>query len=99
VGTAGLDPLPAFAEVTGEPGEHILALKGFLASRNIELSDANAELGAAHGASLKGPILLRDDLSPAVEFSVLVHEIAHELLPDLDQRVPNPCLGFDPSQG
>lgn len=29
---------------------------------------------------LKGHILLRDDLSAAVTFSVLVHEVAHELL-------------------
>ena len=52
-------------------------VEAFLVSRGIELSYANAELGAAHGASLKGRILLRDDLPPAVEFSVLVHEIAH----------------------
>ncbi|MEO8255712.1 MAG: ImmA/IrrE family metallo-endopeptidase [Acidobacteriota bacterium] len=37
-------------------------------------------MGSAHGASLSGRILLRDDLPPAVEFSVLVHELAHELL-------------------
>jgi hypothetical protein len=72
--------------VTGEPGDHIVALKAFLVSHDIELSYANAELGAAHGASLKGRILLRDDLSPAVEFSVLVHEIAHELLHTGDRR-------------
>ncbi len=35
---------PAFAEVTGEPGDHVVALKGFLASRNIEPSYGNAEL-------------------------------------------------------
>ena len=80
------EPLPAFAEVSGEPGDHVVALKAFLVSRGIELSYANAELGAAHGASLKGRILLRDDLSPAVEFSVLVHEIAHELLHTGDRR-------------
>lgn len=80
------EPLPAFAEVSGEPGDHVVALKAFLGSRDIELSYANAELGAAHGASLKGRILLRDDLSPAVEFSVLVHEIAHELLHTGDRR-------------
>ncbi len=70
-------PLPEFAEVTGDPGAYVALLKSFLASRNIELSYANAELGAAHGASLKGRILLRDDLSAAVTFSVLVHEVAH----------------------
>ena len=36
--------------------------------------------------SLKGRIVLRDDLSPAVEFSVLVHETAHELLHTGDRR-------------
>ena len=71
------EPLPEFAEVTGDPGAYVALLKSLLASRNIELSYANAELGAAHGASLKGRILLRDDLSAAVTFSVLVHEVAH----------------------
>ncbi|MEO8330421.1 MAG: DUF1738 domain-containing protein, partial [Candidatus Nanopelagicales bacterium] len=80
------EPLPEFAEVTGDPGAYVALLKSFLASRNIELSYANAELGAAHGASLKGRILLRDDLSAAVTFSVLVHEVAHELLHSGDRR-------------
>ena len=80
------EPLPAFAEVTGDPGGYITALKGFVDSRGIGLAYANAELGSARGASLKGRILLRDDLSPAVEFSVLVHEVAHELLHAGDRR-------------
>jgi antirestriction protein ArdC len=80
------EPLPEFAEVTGDPGGYITALKGFVCNRGIELAYANAELGSAHGASLKGRILLRDDLSPAVEFSVLVHEVAHELLHAGDRR-------------
>jgi hypothetical protein len=63
--------------VRAEPGGYIRALRAFVARRGIELSYANEELGRAHGASLKGRILLRDDLSPAVEFSVLVHEVAH----------------------
>lgn len=41
---------------------------------------------SAYGASMKGRILLRDDLSPAAEFSVLVHEVAHELLHGGDRR-------------
>lgn len=80
------EPLPSFAQVTGDPGAYVPLLKTFLASRNIELSYANAKLGAAHGASLKGRILLRDDLSAAVTFSVLVHEVAHELLHSGDRR-------------
>ena len=35
---------------------------------------------------MKGRILLRDDLSAAVTFSVLVHEVAHELLHSGDRR-------------
>lgn len=80
------DPLPDFAEVTGDPGAYVALLTAFLATHDIELSYANAELGAAHGASLKGRILLRDDLSAAVTFSVLVHEVAHELLHGGDRR-------------
>jgi antirestriction protein ArdC len=80
------EPLPAFAEVGGEPGDHLTLLKAFVANQGIALSYANAELGSAHGASLKGRILLRDDLSPAAEFSVLVHEVAHELLHGGDRR-------------
>ena len=80
------EPLPEFAEVTGDPGAYVALLKSFLVSRNIELSYANAELGTAHGASLKGRILLRDDLPAAVTFSVLVHEVAHELLHTGDRR-------------
>jgi hypothetical protein len=80
------EPLPEFAEVTGDPGAYVALLKAFLVSRNIELSYANAELGTAHGASLKGRILLRDDLPAAVTFSVLVHQVAHELLHTGDGR-------------
>jgi hypothetical protein len=58
----------------------VALLKASLVSRNIDLSYANAELGTAHGASLKGRILLRDHLPAAVTFSVFIHQVAHELL-------------------
>lgn len=80
------ESLPAFAEIGGDPGVFAALLKDFVASRGISISYANAELGSAHGASLSGRILLRDDLAPAVEFSVLVHEVAHELLHRGDRR-------------
>lgn len=80
------ESLPAFAEVSGDPGVFAALLREFVASRGISISYANAELGSAHGASLSGRILLRDDLAPAVEFSVLVHEVAHELLHRGDRR-------------
>lgn len=74
------ESLPAFAEVGGDPGVYAARLKAFVANRGISISYSNAELGSAHGASFGGRIVLRDDLPPAVAFSVLVHEIAHELL-------------------
>jgi N-terminal domain of anti-restriction factor ArdC len=74
------ESLPAFAEVAGDPGVYTARLKEFVGSRGISIGYANAELGSAHGASLGGRILLRNDLPPAVAFSVLGHEVAHELL-------------------
>jgi hypothetical protein len=81
------EPLAALPEVDGDPGAFAARLKGFAESRGIGIAYANHELGSAYGASFGGRVLLRDDLSPAVEFSVLVHEIAHELLHRGDRRV------------
>jgi antirestriction protein ArdC len=80
------EPLAALAEVTGDPGELIAQLRAFAQRRGIEVGYDNRELGSADGASFGGRILLRDDLSPAVEFAVLVHETAHELLHRGDRR-------------
>ena len=47
------------------------------------LSDTDlsgADLGGADGMSKGGAIVIRSNQSPAQEFSVLVHEFAHELL-------------------
>jgi antirestriction protein ArdC len=74
------EPLPSMSEVAGEPGEYANRLRVFAHSRGIEIAHGSRELGSAYGASFGGRILLREDLSPAVEFAVLVHEIAHELL-------------------
>ena len=80
------DALPALHEVAGDPGAFAAPLRALAENRRIGIAYANHELGSAYGASLGGRILLRDDLSPAVEFSVLVHEIAHELLHRGDRR-------------
>jgi antirestriction protein ArdC len=74
------EPLAALAEVIGDPGEFGARLRAFAKGCGIEIEYRNRELGSADGASFGGRILLRDDLAPAVEFAVLVHEIAHELL-------------------
>lgn len=72
-------PLPAFAAVTGDPGDHLAGLKGFIADSGILLEYAE-RLGGADGMSMGGRIVLRAGLAPAEEFSVLAHETAHELL-------------------
>ena len=74
------EPLAALAEVTGDPGDFSARLRTFAQHCRIDIAYGDRELGSADGASFGGRILLRDDLSPAVEFAVLVHEIAHELL-------------------
>jgi len=79
------NPLPEPVQVGGNPNGHTDRLKAFVAESSIELVyvsdlDAAAQLGAADGASYGGRIILREDLSPAEEFSTLAHELAHELL-------------------
>lgn len=73
------EALPQFAQVQGTPGEHANALKALVAERGITIEYSD-RIGAALGCSTGGRILLRPDLTPAEEFSTLVHEFAHELL-------------------
>ncbi len=72
-------PLPEFAQARGEPGEYTGRLLAFAAEQGItvEFSDA---LVSAHGMSTGGRIIVKNGLSPAETFSVLAHELAHELL-------------------
>ena len=72
-------PLPEFSTVAGDPGEHLERLKQFTASQGIELEYA-PDLGGADGLSSGGRIRLLEGQTPAHEFSVLAHEVAHELL-------------------
>ena len=54
-------------------------MKALVAKQGIKLEYSN-RIGPAEGASEGGRIILRTDLEPAAEFSVLVHEHAHERL-------------------
>ena len=72
-------PLPEFSTVSGDPGQHLDNLKALAARRGIELS-YESDLGGAFGLSFGGKIRLLEGQTPAQEFSVLVHEVAHELL-------------------
>ena len=85
------EPLPEFARVAGNPNGHTERIKNLIADRGIELaylsdSEAAAELGGAGGASCDGRIIIRNDLTLADEFSVLVHELAHEMLHRIEDR-------------
>jgi len=71
-------PLPEFARARGEPGAYLERLERFISDRGIKLE--RGDLRIAEGVSIGGTILLKASLAPADAFSVLVHELAHELL-------------------
>lgn len=73
------EPLPEFARPDGDPGEYSERLRRLVAQLSIELEYSD-DLGSADGVSRGGLIHLRPGMGPAEEFSVLVHELAHELL-------------------
>jgi len=71
--------LPEFAKTTGEPKDYTEKLKTFVANQGITV-EYDSSIGPAQGLSSGGRIRLKPDLSHAEEFSVLVHELAHEML-------------------
>ena len=80
--------LPEFATVTGEPGEKLARLEEIVRGKGIELR-YDAIPGGALGISEGGKITVLPTLSKAESFSVLVHELAHELLHRGDRRKDN----------
>ena len=76
--TAG-EPLPGFARPQGEPGDYLGRLRGLVGDLDIDL-EYRESLGGAQGVSSGGLIAIKARLSPAEEFSTLVHELAHETL-------------------
>lgn len=72
-------PLPEFARVRGDPGGLLPSLVAAIRKRGIAI-ESTPDLGRADGASSGGKILIRPGLPSAEEFSVLVHEFAHEIL-------------------
>jgi hypothetical protein len=73
------DPLPEPAQVNGDPGEATARLRASIANHGITIDNDDLPPGT-DGVSRGGRISIRPGLSPAQEFSVLVHELAHELL-------------------
>lgn len=73
------EPLPEFAGITGDPGDKLTSLEAVVRSHGIELRYEDPGSGAL-GVSEGGRIRVQPDLVTAEKFSVLVHELAHELL-------------------
>ena len=87
-------PLLTFAKVSGEPGEYTKRLKMYVAAQGIALeyvaSIDNNE--SVNGRSKGGLIQIRNGLTVAEEFSVLVHELAHERLHHQGERKSTKCI-------
>lgn len=79
------EPLPAFATVQGDPGDLVDRLKAFVDGCGIALEYSDW-IKPARGMSQGGKITLLAGLAPAEHLSVLVHEVAHELLHKGDRR-------------
>jgi len=81
-------PLPEFAKTSGDPKDYTDKLKTIAANRGVAV-EYDASIAPAMGVSSGGRIRLKPDLSKAEEFSVLVHELAHEMLHQgKDERFP-----------
>jgi hypothetical protein len=79
------DPLPEFAAVQGDPQHYSQRLKDVIATAGISIT-YNPDIAPAHGVSRGGAIDVLPGLPGAEEFSVLVHEFAHERLHKGERR-------------
>jgi antirestriction protein ArdC len=82
--TEGND-LPKLGDIEGDPGEKLQRVEEMIQEKGIELSYVES-LGGALGRSEGGKISVLSTLGLAETFSVLVHELAHELLHRGDRR-------------
>jgi hypothetical protein len=72
-------PLPEFAKTTGDPKDYVRKLRTLVAKQGIAV-EYDPTIAPAQGVSTGGRIQLMPDLPPAEEFSVLAHELAHEMM-------------------
>jgi hypothetical protein len=79
------EPLAQPGETTGDPGAKTASRKTAILGQGITLESVD-DLGGALGTSGDGRIRLLNGLSPAMEFTTLAHEYAHELLHRADDR-------------
>lgn len=71
--------LPEPPQVTGDPSSHLDRIRSIVVEHGITLDQVDVPMGA-DGVSRGGRISIRPGMPPAREFSVTVHELAHELL-------------------
>ncbi|MBN1489920.1 MAG: DUF1738 domain-containing protein [Phycisphaerae bacterium] len=81
-------PLPDSTHVQGDAGQLLGQLKAFIAGLGIDLGYFDS-FGAIDGASSGGEIRIRRGMPTAREFSVGVHELAHELLHQNGEQKPS----------
>lgn len=79
------DELPEFARVQGDPTHYQKLLDNYISDKSITLEYSDTL--QADGCSSGGKITIRSGLTPAEEFSVKVHELAHELLHHTDEKL------------
>ena len=72
-------PLPEFACVRGDPADYTHRLEEFISGQGIKLEYSD-KTGSAEGVSCGGMIKVKKGLTAAETFSVLVHELSHEIL-------------------
>jgi hypothetical protein len=71
--------LPGLSRCSGDPSIFAERLREFVASRGIAL-EYSENIRPAQGQCSRGRIELLPGMDPAVEFSVLAHEVGHHLL-------------------
>jgi antirestriction protein ArdC len=77
--------LPTLSSIDGDPGDKIERLEEVIRRKGIELV-YESDLDGAFGMSLGNRIAVLADMPKAQTFSVLTHELAHELLHRGDRR-------------
>lgn len=78
-------PIPQFGNTEGDPSNHTERLKEFLSSRGIQLEYSDA-IYPAQGQCSPGKIMILPGQAAPEEFATLVHEVAHALLHQGEQR-------------
>jgi antirestriction protein ArdC len=79
------EPLPEFATVRGEPLQFTALIESLIVERGITLEYTD-RIAPAKGMSRGNRIEVLPGLAAAEQFSVLVHELAHELIHKGDRR-------------